>query len=100
MIAYKKVTRDFRPFILTLEVPEQEAVGMMRVTEAIVVSAETLEGSPTEHVHFYSLYDWNFSYRVGGSVRAEVTKHGGGIYCMISKEDARNFMSCKASGIL
>lgn len=96
-IAYKKVTRDFAEYILTLSIPadartEPFGIDMMRTSAALVVSAESLDGRPVPHREFFSLYDWNFKYEVDRE--ASDLKHG--IYCCLSKADARNFMRIRA----
>lgn len=65
MTAYKKVTRGFREYVLTLDFPEESIIavkhGAYRVGVADVLSAEAVDGSPACG-QFCSLYDWNFIY--------------------------------------
>jgi len=72
-IAYKKVTRDFREYILELGIPYNAEVAdasdchgnIVRTSTVMVLRAETLDGREAPHRKFYSMYDWNFEYKIG-----------------------------------
>ena len=94
MVGYKKVTRDFQEFILTLRIlgpVTRDAHGMPRTSKALVLAAHRLDGSRTDHVLFYSLYDWGFTYLVGETASADLTGNGG-IHFVPTVEAARRFM--------
>lgn len=96
-IVFKKVTRDFKEFILTLAVHYNAEMtdatsGMLRADSAVVLKAETLAGDPVPHETFYSMYDWKFEYRVGRPVVSPLDKTKG-IYCFTDKAQARMYMS-------
>lgn len=94
MITYKKVTNRFQEYILTLEVVgEYVACGSaIRAERVFVKSAETKSGRPVEGNRFFSLYDWNFEYRVGQIAESDL-KATKGIYCFTDKALAVAFMA-------
>lgn len=99
-LAYKKVTRDFHEYILTLGIPYDADVAdasdchgnIVRTSDVIVLKAECLDGSPTKHDKFYSMYDWSFEYKIGKRIESPLgwTK---GVFCFLCKSDAVRFMS-------
>lgn len=95
MIVYKKVTRDFKEFVLTLRVPVSACIiskeDHLQASAAEVVAAEDMDGKPSSHKVFYSLYDWNFTYKVGEKVESDICRTKG-VYCFKSKVKAVTFM--------
>jgi hypothetical protein len=99
-IVYKKATRDFKEFVLTLAVPYDSKVeigveshgGMARVSDVVVLKAETLSSQPAEKDTFYSLYDWGFQYKIGEKITSDMDSSKG-IFCVTDKDQARRFMS-------
>lgn len=95
-IAYKKVTRDFREFVLTLAIPYDAGLApqgaAIRSDSVVVLGAEDVNGIPVKYDKFYSMYDWSFIYQIGNPAKSslDTTK---GIFCFASKDDARNFMT-------
>lgn len=95
MLVYKKVTRDFKEFVLTLRVPDSACIiskeEHLQASAVEVLAAEDMAGNPTPHETFYSLYDWTFKYKVGENVESDICRTRG-IYCFKSKVKAVKFM--------
>jgi hypothetical protein len=93
-ICYKKVTRDFKEFVLTLAIPYYASIeigneshgGIARVSDVKILKAETLSGEAVDKDTFYSLYDWQFQADMASSK---------GIYCVTDVGQARRFMARK-----
>ena len=98
-IAYKKVTRDFKEFILELGIPYDANIAdasdchgnIVRTDSVVVLKAETLTGEPSGFEKFYSMYDWNFEYKIGQKITSDL-KTSKGIFCFLRKAEARRFM--------
>jgi hypothetical protein len=101
-ICYKKVTRDFKEFVLTLAIPYYASIeigneshgGIARVSDVKILKAETLSGEAVDKDTFYSLYDWQFQYRIGEQIKADMASSKG-IYCVTDVGQARRFMARK-----
>jgi hypothetical protein len=99
-IAYKKVTRDFKEFVLTLGIPYNAQVAdasdchgnIVRTSDVVVLGAEHLDGTPAPQTKFYSMYDWNFVYNIGQQASSDLAVSKG-IFCFLSKIDAKKFMN-------
>lgn len=95
MIVYKKVTRDFKEFILTMKVPTSASLiskeDHLQASSVEIIAAEDMDGNKVPHEVFYSMYDWNFVYKVGARIDSDICRTKG-IYCFRSKMKAVRFM--------